>query len=603
MYESGVLKRWRFKDPLDRSSASCRDLASQLGVDPLVASLLIQRGVGDRQHATRFLSPTLNALHDPALLPGTQRAAERIVCAVARCEPIVIYGDYDVDGITASAILWHVLRYLGADVSTYVPHRLAEGYGLNREAITQIASRGKPLIISVDCGVTATAEAVVAKDMGIDLIVTDHHEFDAANLPDAYAIVHPRLQETGEQSVSAPNEGGDTDLPSGYPFGDLCGAGVAFKLAWQIGRAHCGSDRLPDAMRDLLLDLLSLAALGTVADIVPLVDENRVITRFGLGQIKRTRFVGLTALIGASGLASDDISTYHVGFVLGPRLNACGRMGHARDAVHLLTEATPDEAQDIVSALTHANEQRRSTEHDMVARARHIIETSGYDSDDTRALVVGDISFHAGVAGIVASRLAERYARPAIVLAYDGDNASGSARSVPGVSVYEAIGECDDLLTSWGGHAMAAGLQLPRKRVDVFRNRFVGAVNDRLAAEDMVAIVDVDAQCTLSDVRIDVWDQIDRMAPFGRSNPSPTLCVRDAVIAQPPRRMGKEGKHLRMMIRREGRTVDAIAFGMGDLADQLAAGMKLDVVFEPKLNVWQGSRRAELHVKDLKIVR
>jgi single-stranded-DNA-specific exonuclease len=620
-HEAGMLKRWRWRTPTTDQRASAEELARQLGVHSLVARLLCQRGFNKADDARRFLDPSLNDLHDPALLPGAEAAAQRIEQAVRAGQPIVIYGDYDVDGVTASAILWHVLTLAGGSVSTYVPHRVEEGYGLNEQALMDLASE-RPLIVSVDCGITALGPAQAARDAGVDLIISDHHEFSPAGLPAAHTIVHPRLGEmcdvrcamcdvTEAEAVATHRPTSDiAHRPSPiahppYPFPHLCGAGVAFKLAWQFAKVHCGSQRLPEVFRDLFVDLLSLVALGTVADVVPLVGENRVITRFGLGQIKRTRFAGLNALIDASHLRQEKIDAYHVGFVLGPRLNACGRMGHARDAVRLLTSATEDEAAAIADMLCRANEDRRTTERAISDEAHDMVRASGFDQPGCRAIVLGKEGWHPGVLGIVASRLVESFVRPTVLLNIDNGEAHGSARSVPGVSIHEALEHCADMLNSFGGHAMAAGVRLNSANLDAFRDRLVAFVNERLGPDDLVEEIDLDAECGLGDVNVGMWDRIARLAPFGRSNPSPLLCLRDVQLAEPARRVGHGGKHLRMSLcdprAPYARRVNAIAFGLGDLADDLPPGARIDIAFSPKVGEWQGTRRAEVHVKDVRV--
>ena len=589
MQTMGVNKRWRLHAAQGRG-ALCEEPVGDLGVHPVVAAILTRRGCTDRSRVAELFAPRLNDLHDPSLLPGVDRAAKRMTQAVRDGQPIVIYGDYDVDGITASAILWHTLRGVGADVRVYVPHRIEEGYGLNSDAILELA-QSQPLMITVDCGITAVDQARVAKEAGIDLIITDHHQFDTQGqerlLPEAHTLVHPRL--AGSQ----------------YPFEGLCGAAVAFKLAWQFARDYCGSQRLPEQMRRLLLDLLSYVALGTIADVVPLVDENRVLAVYGLGQIKRTQFAGLNALIDASRLREEHIDAYHVGFALAPRINAAGRMGHADQAVRLLTDAMPDEAARIAKSLTQENERRRTVERSIFKEAKQMVLDGGYDSRDHRAIVVGNGGWHRGVVGIVASRLVEAFARPVVVLSYceeqDGTEAHGSARSVEGLSIYEALEHCDELLDSFGGHAMAAGLRLEVGHVEAFRQRLVGFVNDRLGPDDLVGVLDIDAVCSLDDVRMDLFEQIQKLAPFGRGNPSPVLCVEAATTDQPAQRMGKEGNHMRVTLRQGRRLVSAVGFGMGDLADRLPAGVTVDVAFEPKISTWQGRRRAEMHIKDLRI--
>lgn len=567
------------------------------GWHPLLTALLAARGVTSPEAAERFLHPKLTDLHDPADLPGAVRAAERLRKAVDDHQPIVIYGDYDVDGVTASAILYHTLKLAGADVTTYVPHRLDEGYGLNEEAIRHLAEAGdgdaRPVIVSVDCGITAAGPARVARELGIDLIITDHHQFDAEDLPDAHTLVHPAIG----------------DEP--YPNPDLCGAGVAYKLAWQFARAYAGcaatdvkpAGKLPDKFRGLLMDLLALAALGTIADVVPLVGENRVITCFGLSRIKKTGLAGLNALITASKLDTEKIDSYHVGFVLGPRLNACGRMGHAREAVELLTTAQGERAQELAEQLHHTNEERRAAERKIVDAAVQQVETSGYDADDRRAIVVAGDGWHPGVVGIVASRLVDRYHRPAVVLGIDpvSGEAKGSARSVDGVSIHAGLSACSQHLTKFGGHAMAAGLTLDAAEIDAFRASLVAEVNGMLAADDLCASVRIDTAVALGDCGIPLFDEVQRLAPFGRSNPKPRLLAERVTLARPAERMGAAGKHLSMQLNTDGRPIRAVAWNQGDRAEDLPAGVMVDIVFQPSINTWRGRRSAELHLIDIRI--
>jgi len=588
MPTTDVTTRWVMTELDDAQQDAARRLADEATAPPLIARLLVQRGIVAAEDAETFLRPKLAQLHDPALLPGASEAAERIAKAVADRQPIVIYGDYDVDGVTAASILWHMLTHLHAeDVSIYVPHRIDEGYGLNREALRTLKGQhGNPLVISVDCGITAMDEAAFAKEIDLELIITDHHEFNDGEMPDASIVVHPRLP------------------GSGYPFGQLCGAGVAFKLAWQTARAVTGcSDKLPPNTQKLLLNLLSLAALGTVADVVPLVDENRVITTYGLGQIKRTGMTGLDALLDAARLRDEKVDSYHVGFVLGPRLNACGRMGHAARAAHLLTGADPVEAEQIADFLTRENERRRTLERQITTEAEQRVRSAGHDTDEHRGIVVAGEGWHAGVIGIVASRLVDRFHRPAVVLSIEGDTAHGSARSVEGVSIHEALGAGADLLEKFGGHAMAAGLSLRADAIDALRDRLVAYVNERLSPEDLTPRLSIDAACRCEELTLALFESIVRLQPFGRGNPSPTLVTR-ATIDRQPMRVGQGGKHLKMSLRTDGgggrSLLGAIGFGLGDWADELAAGVTVDLAFEPKISTWNGRSRPELVVKDLR---
>ena len=596
MQEAGIRYRWKFTEQTPQATDQlAQDLIRSLGVPPLVARILAQRTEScdnseqARESAAKFLNPKLTDLHDPALLPGATQAAKRLVQAVHDKQPIVIYGDYDVDGVTASAALWHTLKLAGADVHTYIPHRLDEGYGLNADAIRAIINdaTAKPLIISVDCGITATEPAQVAKDLGVDLIITDHHEFDPQNLPNAYALVHPSLK---PQASSLP-----------YPCPHICGAGVAFKVAWQFARELCGSDRLPDVYRKLMIELLSLVALGTVADVVPLIDENRILTAFGLSRIKQANFEGLAALIDVARLRDEKIDAYHVGFVLGPRLNACGRMGHAKDALELLTTAQGPRATELARFLTSENDKRRATERSIVDQAKQLIEDKGYNAPDRRAIVVGGQGWHSGVVGIVASRLVDTYARPAIVLGINNGIAQGSARSVDGVSIHEALTACNHFMDKFGGHAMAAGLTLQADKIDDFRESLIEQVNNMLTEQELTRSIHVDAEVEPSWCTLEVFDQLTKLAPFGRGNPTPRLLLRQAVLDRPAQRMGASGKHLSMSFTYNGRAIRAVAFGQGDHATKLPAGAMIDVLFEPKINTWQGVRRPELHVQDFRI--
>ncbi|MEM7625856.1 MAG: single-stranded-DNA-specific exonuclease RecJ [Planctomycetota bacterium] len=592
MLTARTRKRWRLPAPPEDLSAGESAAGAEFpGFPPLLARLLRQRGHADPEAARRFLQPKLTDLDDPAALPGCAAAAARLARAVAEQQPVVIYGDYDVDGVTASAILWHTLTALGhRAVTTYVPHRLDEGYGLNAEAFTQFADAGshpeKPLVISVDCGITAVDVAAHAKSLGLELIITDHHQFDPENLPDAAALVHPELE--------------DADDPT-----PLCGAGVAFKVAWQTARTHHNTDSLPDAVKRLMLDLLAFAALGTVADVVPLVGENRVITVHGLSRIKHTGFVGLNALIDAAELRAEKVDAYHVGFVLGPRLNACGRMGHAKEAVELLTRADAVRAAQLADFLTKEHDRRRATERRIVEQAKAMVVERGDDTDDRRAIVLAHEDWHPGVIGIVASRLVETFHRPTILLGIDRDKnqAKGSGRSIDGVDLHAAMQSCADHCTRFGGHAMAAGLTLPPDHIDAYREQLVTAVNGLMPVDELTPEVRIDAEVELCDCQLPLFNQLERLAPFGRSNPKPRLLVRGAILARPGQRMGGGGKHLSLSLRDDhGTGVRAVGFGFGDLAEELPAGVAVDVVFQPKTNTWRGVTSPELHLVDVRVV-
>lgn len=593
MTQARTLPRWNQPalDDDDAMQAMVSQLMTELNLPPLVARLLARRGIQAGEQARQFLDPRLSDLHDPMLLPDMEKAAGRLVKAIADGQSIVIYGDYDVDGITASSILYHVLTLAGAQVETYVPHRIEEGYGLNCEAIASLCDTltsgpDGGVIVSVDCGVTACEPALVARSRGVDLIITDHHHFNPDQMPEAYAIVHPGLP------------------GSKYPFTELCGAGVALKLAWAFARLHCGSSRVPEVFRKLLVEMVSLAALGTVADVVPLVGENRVIASVGLKRIKQTSIAGLNALIDATSLRDEKVDAYHVGFVLGPRLNACGRMGHAKQAVHLLTRASTAEAMELANFLTQENTRRQETEREMAEQAKQMVREMGQDRPDHRAIVVADPQWHLGVAGIVASRLVDTFHRPAIVLCIDEEgHAHGSARSVDGVSIHEALEHCREYLDRFGGHSMAAGMHLTAKRIDDFRQALVAFVNQKLSAEDLTPKLEIEACCSTSDLDMHSVEQIERLAPFGRENPKPVLALNGLRICQPPKLMGQAGKHLSLVLTDGYNTLRAVGFGMGEQADYLASGSIVDVACEVKVSWWQGQGKVELMLKSLRRVK
>ncbi len=552
---------------------------------PLVQRVLAARGVlGDE--AAAFCAPTLAGLHDPSLIPDLDRAAEHLLDAARAGEPIVIYGDYDVDGITATCILYHMLRTLApdADVRTYVPHRLEEGYGLNEDAIARLAGEGARVIVSVDCGVTAIAPAARAKALGVDLIITDHHNPPESDddLPDAFAVVHPRRP------------------GSAYPFGDLCGAGVAYKLAWRLATLACGSERVSPALRELLVDLLAPAALGSIADVVPLVDENRVITRFGLTRVKASPIEGLRALVEASSLADDKIDAMAVGFRLAPRLNACGRMGHARDAVELFTTATGSRATSIAEMLCHLNDERRATERRIVDQAAAMAEDAGMTGPDRRAIVLAHAEWHPGVIGIVCSRLVEQFHRPVILLSDQGGKLTGSARSVPGFNLHGAIDACREHLHTFGGHDMAAGLSLASGNLDAFIEAFTSRVNDAIAPEDLVGRVTYDCEADIAELTPRVVEELEALAPFGQGNPSVRLRVR-ARLTSPPETFGKTGNHLSMRVRDAsltGPVLRAIGWRWAERSASFASGTDLDAVISPRVSRWNGRVNVEPELID-----
>jgi single-stranded-DNA-specific exonuclease len=573
-------KRWTIAEP----NPLAQELAGRLKVSALVCQILINRGIEQPQDCHDFLKPSLNGLHEPSLLGGLERASQRIAQAIRDRQKIVIYGDYDVDGITATSILWHTIRALGGEAIYYIPHRLEEGYGLNADAVTEICDAGANLIITVDCGVTAVDPAKIAAQRGVDLIITDHHDFHGDDLPQCYGIVHPRLSDPGGQP---------------YPNPNLCGAGVAFKLAWGIGRAMSGATRVSESFRAILMDATALAALGTIADVVPLTGENRILAAHGLGGLKQSKLTGIRALIDSADLAGKKLDSYHVGFLLAPRLNASGRMGHAKLAVEMLTDASPERATEIALFLEQQNRQRQAIEKQILEQALKQAADLGADRDDCRAIVLAGHGWHAGVIGIVASRIVERFHRPAILIALTDGAGQGSGRSVNGFHLTKALDACGEFLDTFGGHEMAAGLKIQENRVEDFRHAFCQHAAQTLTADQLVPELKLEAVAEIGQLSQALVGDLQRLGPFGHGNRRPVLCCRDVMLTAPPRRVGKTGDHLQLFIKQGSATMKCIAFNAGSWFDRLQTGTRLDLAAEPSLNEFNGRTSVELQVKDL----
>lgn len=520
------------------------------------ARLLRNRGYRDPATAERFLNPRLADLHDPFLLRDMDRAVARLRAAIASAEKIEIHGDYDVDGVTSTIVLKKALEMAGApDVGWHIPHRLHDGYGLQPAAVDQASARGIRLIVSVDNGIRAEAAARRARELGIDVIVTDHH-LPEAELPPALAVVNP----------------GRSDCA--YPNKNLCGAGVAFKLAHAVLKAA----GWPEArLYRVLESLLKLVAIATVADIVPLTGENRVIVRHGLNGLSDARNPGLRALLAATGFEGKVPGATEVGFRIAPAINASGRMESAGQAVRMFLTDDPEEARRIATELVDLNKERQAAERAIVDEilARCLAEPV---TDEDAALVFWGEGWHRGVVGIVAGRVMQRYHRPAIVLGVENGVAQGSGRSIEQFHLLDALESCRDLLTKFGGHAHAAGMTLPAASLEALRDRLRRCAAARLSPEDLRPSVAIDAVLDLPEIDEDFWHALQRIAPFGMGNPRPLFAVRGAQLAGPPR-LWKE-KHMKLMLRQSGRTSLFKGFGMGDLAEAFHPGDTVDAAFE-----------------------
>lgn len=573
----GLLTRQWVVRPLD----SRRDrLAHCLKISPVVAQVLINRGIIDVRQAAEFLRPRLSDLLAPQQMPGVVEAAERIKKAVEQNEKITVYGDYDVDGITGISILWHLIQILGGNVDYYIPHRIDEGYGLNREAVESLAREGTRLIVTVDCGITAVESAKLAKQLGLELIITDHHR-PGPELPDALALVHPALNDT-------------------YPNQDSSGAMVAFKLAWALADTFSSGAKLSAELREYMLNATSLAAIGTIADVVDLKGENRVLTSYGLKGLAECKLPGIRALIKTAGLTGEGLDSYDIGFRLAPMLNAAGRMGHARLAVELLTSDSDTRAMNIAEYLKQQNEQRRRCERKIFKQACEMITARHLHHPDRKSIVLASPDWHVGVIGIVASRIVDKYHRPTILLNNSDSIAQGSARSVEGFDLLAGITTCSRDLTSFGGHAMAAGLKLPAEKIEQFAADFEAYTADNLSEENLVALVHIDAETPLEYFSHDTVRQLQLLGPFGQGNPKPLFATKGVKLAAQPRRVGARNDHLQLAVTDNTNSIRCIGFGMGRLEKKLLENDCFHVAYEPDINHFNGSSTVQLVLSDIR---
>jgi single-stranded-DNA-specific exonuclease len=552
-------------------------LAAALNIHPVIARLLCLRGLADAEQAVRFLNPTLDHLHDPFKLADMDRAVERLERALAKRERIAIHGDYDVDGITSTVILRRTLELLGGDVVHFIPERLRDGYGLQPAAIEQLHAQGVAVVVSVDCGIRGMEAALRARSLGVDLIVTDHHE-PSDTLPPALAVINPKRRDCS------------------YPDKHLAGVGVALKLVQALCQRAGKAKWLPSFVK--------IAAIGTLADVVPLTGENRVIARLGLASLTAgPHTIGLRSLLDASGLSGKTIDSYQVAFMLAPRVNAAGRMSTPDIATRLLLatgDAMGEEARGLAQQLNDANLLRQQEEAELVAQARTAIETDpGVGAHNV--LVVGGAGWHRGVIGIAASKLVDAYHKPAIVLSVDGDVAHGSCRSIPDFDMLAALEHCADLFGKFGGHRQAAGLTLDAARVPEFRARINAYADNVLEPDQLRPRLRIDGPLTLKAITYDLMQGLDAMGPFGMANPRPVFHATGVEIVDGPRTL-KE-RHLKMTFSQDGRRFRAIAWRAAERAEFLTRNRSaVNLAFSLDRNEYQGETYLELSVCDFKSV-
>lgn len=558
-------KKWILAEADEAADA---ELAARLGVAPLVAGLLRRRHIVGTEEAEAFLSPeTKQAFYDPFAMKDMDRAAARIEKAIREGERIVIYGDYDVDGITATTLLMRAMRRLGANVGYYIPTRQGEGYGLHIGTLESLAREGASLVVTVDCGISGAAE-VEAMRGRLDFVITDHH-LPGDELPETAAVVDPHREDCG------------------YPFKELAGVGIAFKLCQALYRKMRGEEFADD---------YELVALGTVADIVPLVSENRKLVKLGLTRMKETKLAGLRALLEVTGLADKEVTSGQVGFVLAPRLNAAGRLATAARGAELLLEEDVERARPVAEELNEMNVERQQVESEILEQAMKQIEN--VDTEAARVLVVAGEDWHPGVIGIVASRIVERYYRPTVVISIRDGMGKGSCRSIAGFPLFDALTEAKDILEQFGGHAMAAGLTVRPERIGALRDALTAFAEAHLSPEDYVPRLVADAELPPEKVTTELVEEISRLEPYGMGNPKPVFICRDlqGCDAHP---IGREGKHLHFRTAASWTAPRAVGWSMSGEVAMVNAG-PVDIAYMPEIDEWNGERHVQCKLSELR---
>ncbi|MEI2664538.1 single-stranded-DNA-specific exonuclease RecJ [Rossellomorea sp. LJF3] len=545
------------------------ELANELKVPSLVAKLLINRDLDDVEEARNFLFDSGDSFHDPFLFEDMKKATERIHKAIENGERILVYGDYDADGVSSTSVMMTVLRDLGAMVEFYIPNRFSEGYGPNEGAFRWAKDEEFSLIITVDTGISAVNEAKLAKDLGMDLIITDHHE-PGPELPETYALLHPKIGEVA------------------YPFGELAGVGVAFKLA------HALYGELPT-------HLLDLAAIGTIADLVPLRGENRLLAKRGLAELRGSNRLGIKALCKIANAKQHEITEETVGFMIAPRINAVGRLGDADPAVDLMLTEDEEEAKALAEEIDGLNKERQAIVAQMTEEAIEMVERD-FPLKDNHVLVIGKEGWNPGVVGIVASRLVDKFYRPTIVLCYDSEKgtAKGSARSIVGFDLFKNLSTCRDILPHFGGHPMAAGMTLQLDDVAQLRNRLNELAGTELTPEDFIPVTQLDAPVTVDEISVESIEKLQLLAPFGMKNPKPKWII-DNVSIEHYKKIGSAQNHLKLVLEDKGIQLDGVGFGLGELADHMTPFSNASVIGELSINEWNNRKKPQVFLQDVKI--
>lgn len=558
-------KKWEL---YDYSEKEVEDIASKYNISKLLATVLVNRNIVESEENVRtFLEPTRNDFHDPYQTPDMKKAVDRIMKAIKNKEKVIVYGDYDVDGITSTTVLKSFLDENGLEVGYRIPNRLNEGYGLNMKAIKEIKEQGYSLIITVDCGISGTEEVKYAYDLGMEVIITDHHE-PLETIPDAVAVIDCKRQDNT------------------YPFKSLAGCGVVFKLIQALSQ-EIGLDE------KAYLKYLDIICIGTISDIVPLVDENRVIAKLGLKLANQTRNYGLACLLKICGFS--DVNSNSVSFGIAPRINACGRMGYEEEALRLFLSKNIEEAKNITIKLNEFNRERQEIEKRIYDEAISQIEENNLSENSV--IVIGHENWHHGVIGIVASKITDLYYKPSILVCFEDGMAKGSGRSIPGFDLHGALCECSDLLEKYGGHEMAVGVNLKQENFKKFQEK-LEAIAKKNHTEDLVSIIKIEKEITLEDITLESIDSLKLLEPFGEENRIPLFLCKNLKIDSI--RTLSDGKHLKLTLKEDRHIVQAIGFNLGDLVSEYRLGDKIDVVGCLEVNEYNGNRIMQINIKDLR---
>lgn len=560
-------KSWHI---LQENKVLQKQIADNCGITPITAQILINRGITEPAAVNGFLKSDIGSLHDPFLMKDMRKAVDRIKKAISKGEKVMIYGDYDADGISAAAILKRVLRDIGCNVISYIPNRVEEGYGLNKEAVKIAHNRGISLLITVDCGISGKKEVDYLNKLDITTIITDHHKIVEESFPDsAYAVINP-LQK---------------DCP--YPFKYLSGVAVAYKLAEALTNG-CGYD---------MAKHLDLVALGTIQDMVPQLGENRILTKYGLDKINESKKKGILALIDVAGLKGKTISSRQIGYMLGPRINAVGRVSSADLALRLLVTDDEQEAVGLAEVLNTENRNRQKIENTILTEAVARVENEINFKDD-KVIVLESDEWHPGVIGIVASRIAERFSRPTVMISFNKNEGKGSGRSIKNFHLFEAINECRDFLLGFGGHADACGIKISRKDLGDFRLKFNAVASRMLEVGDFMPRLNIDMQIPLSFLKKNVVEELENLSPYGPGNPKPVLLSKGLKVKNKPTFMRRDG--VKIWVTDGSRTCEAVGFGLGDMMDDVMESATIDVAYTPSMNRWRNLDTLQLEIVDLK---